>query len=566
MKIQIKFDQKAIAAFFLEHFEKMLFAGVLLGLGMFAYWAIVQKVYDKKPEDLQQNTKTARDKVESTRPDVPPPPDFRPESATIAKDEYRWATLLDPPIFPMRLKRSTPKFYPAQDLIATADAGPILYEQKPVRGAAPAAAPAAASGAAVHGYRWVVVTGLVPWADQVSAYRAAFKDNPQPDHDTPVYAPAPGVTTANGLTVERAEVSGSGGGALNWKPIDLDEIQKITAKFPRHGSSREIAPPHVIHEALTAPLPPVQDRAPEPRAVLHPPQIMPVAAPTGPAGATGPVAPRPAEPAATPGPANHAYDPFGANRATTPDAAPRPAVEGEPNAAHPAEPEVVEKYLLLRFFDFTVVSGKQYRYRVRLTLANPNYKLESTVLNNDAKTSKDTLWLQTDWSEPSDVVSVPNDDRFCLVSVQPPARVGQEPSAALMVFKWLQDSGEEVHQSIAGVLRGKTTFFKEKAKAGSVSREITFKTDCVLLDMRGGERLSQRDAGNEPAEILLLSADGTLIVHSDLDDLAEVDAAAQVVHAVVEHPPTPAGPTVDIFHRDTAPKPVPKPRKPKTSR
>ena len=44
MKFQFKFDQKAIVAFFLEHFEKMVFACVLIWLGMFAYWAITQKV------------------------------------------------------------------------------------------------------------------------------------------------------------------------------------------------------------------------------------------------------------------------------------------------------------------------------------------------------------------------------------------------------------------------------------------------------------------------------------------------------------------------------------------
>ena len=34
----------------------------------------------------------------------------------------------------------------------------------------------------------------------------------------------------------------------------------------------------------------------------------------------------------------------------------------------------LSKYLLFRYFDFTVTPGNSYRYRVRLVLRNPNYK------------------------------------------------------------------------------------------------------------------------------------------------------------------------------------------------
>jgi hypothetical protein len=97
-------------------------------------------------------------------------------------------------------------------------------------------------------------------------------------------------------------------------------------------------------------------------------------------------------------PANVA-DPFGQ----------QPAAEPAPAAAPAAKPDgaVVEKpkYLLFRFLDFNVEPTKHYRYRVKLIIANPNYKLDQSHLETPELAQGETR--ETEWSKPSDPVFVP---------------------------------------------------------------------------------------------------------------------------------------------------------------
>ena len=49
------------------------------------------------------------------------------------------------------------------------------------------------------------------------------------------------------------------------------------------------------------------------------------------------------------------------------------------------------KYVLFRFFDFTVEPSKRYRYRVQLCLQNPNFKQETRYLQEAGLASKEFL-------------------------------------------------------------------------------------------------------------------------------------------------------------------------------
>ena len=203
--------------------------------------------------------------------------------------------------------------------------------------------------------------------------------------------------------------------------------------------------------------------------------------------ASGPVAPTPAPPpAAAEGPSSD--DPF--KKPTTPDTAQRPPVEGEPNTATPGSGRSRRNYLSPAFFDFTVASGKHYRYRVRLTVANPNYKLRCGSPRRQRQKKFGDAVAENRLVRAFRRISIPNDDRLCLESVQPPARVGQEPSATLMVFKWLQERGVEVHEQIAGVLRGKqlTSSARNSKWARQRYRSISRPIACCST-WRGGERL-----------------------------------------------------------------------------
>ena len=118
---------------------------------------------------------------------------------------------------------------------------------------------------------------------------------------------------------------------------------------------------------------------------------------------------------------------------------------GDPNAPNPGQPNAPGQpgqnpaeqkppaFLLLRYFDYKVEPGKHYVYRVRLALANPNYipppgrpptRERSGVSNLKPGYLKDPKlaekqWLETDWSEPSPVISMPRDTRVLALSVTP---------------------------------------------------------------------------------------------------------------------------------------------------
>ena len=114
----------------------------------------------------------------------------------------------------------------------------------------------------------------------------------------------------------------------------------------------------------------------------------------------------------------------------------QPSAPGQPGQ-NPAE-QKPPPFLLLRYFDYTVEPGKHYVYRVRLVLANPNYippagaaadagaqgvsNLKPGYLKDPKLAEKQ--WLETDWSEPSPVISVPRDTRVLALSVNP----GREPT------------------------------------------------------------------------------------------------------------------------------------------
>ncbi|MEN6451233.1 MAG: hypothetical protein ABFC96_12140, partial [Thermoguttaceae bacterium] len=101
---------------------------------------------------------------------------------------------------------------------------------------------------------------------------------------------------------------------------------------------------------------------------------------------------------------------------------------------------------LLRYFDFSVEPGKCYVYRVRLTLVNPNYvptgaaaanaqtpcNIKPSYLTDPKDAEKE--FLETEWSEPSPVISTPPDTRTLAISVTP----AREPSAKVMLARWVQ--------------------------------------------------------------------------------------------------------------------------------
>ena len=74
-------------------------------------------------------------------------------------------------------------------------------------------------------------------------------------------------------------------------------------------------------------------------------------------------------------------------------------------------------YRLFRYFDFSIEPGKAYQYRVSLALRNPNFMLADRFLTDEAVETKGELPLWTDYSLPSGAVAVFSNARVLAQSV-----------------------------------------------------------------------------------------------------------------------------------------------------
>jgi hypothetical protein len=238
--------------------------------------------------------------------------------------------------------------------------------------------------------------------------------------------------------------------------------------------------------------------------------------------------------------------------------------------------EDVVEYHLFRFFDFDVEQGSRYQYRVRLGLFNPNYQVESRFLAKED--FGEQWWVETEWSEPSNVVKVPRDSRLLAGTVKPsrePPGIYTEPSAKVIAVTLDMENGREASEEYM-VYRGHLANFEGKIaqqqvpgaygmpgagygmlgedegmypggmypgggypgyeeeegprrRPGTAAREedeeaptISHATGMIVLDMVGGDRLHRTDRSlTEPSSLLLVDPDGNLLVQNELDDVGE---------------------------------------------
>ena len=187
--------------------------------------------------------------------------------------------------------------------------------------------------------------------------------------------------------------------------------------------------------------------------------------------------------------------------------------------------------LLLRFFDFTVEEGKRYRYKIALVVANPNYDLRPRHLERPELAEK--RLLIGPYSEPTPVVTV---SRFTYVTVGPSkaARGPVEQEAEVIVTQWDKKTGLSSSTS-QEVVRGQVANFSRKdlkekplvenPLTGEMEeKEIDFRTNVMVVDFKGGEKLPGAGKLLEPTEALFLNADGRLTFQSELTDKEEFTA------------------------------------------
>lgn len=144
------------------------------------------------------------------------------------------------------------------------------------------------------------------------------------------------------------------------------------------------------------------------------------------------------------------------------------------------------RLLLFRYIDFTVEPGKSYRYRVQLTIRNPNFDrpIEDVALPSVAE----GLYRDTPVSEPSEVVTVQEDTKYFLAAANPPRGTSIDPSAYMSIYEWYNETATLVHDKIdvdIGELVGGTTktHVVRPSKPQYEEEEVTLRGDDLLVDL-----------------------------------------------------------------------------------
>jgi hypothetical protein len=257
-------------------------------------------------------------------------------------------------------------------------------------------------------------------------------------------------------------------------------------------------------------------------------------------------------------------------------------------------------YYLLRYFDFEVEPGKNYQYRVRLVMRDPNYQrsavngmggnsmpggppmagpsggemmgptnmervpekyLDKAVIERlNATEASARAYRLTDWSEPSPACQCELGEKLFAGEVNPPSRgrFYDVPSATVLLKEFNPETGMEIavekklSRGDTGYLKADIEVLDPVLKLLVKKKEQAFKVNTTVLDIRGGGRIIDprgAEAGanrtrylsaelTEPGEVLFLDANGDLRVRVEWADREKV-----------------------IFHRELAKQPeLPKPQ------
>lgn len=528
-----KFDSAQMKQFFVQRGEFVgLFFAVLL-TGLLIYYALGVVKYDKTPDDLKKEVAAASAVFEQSDSRLNlASQGIQPPAGTSLLDKIK-NLLLQPvnpsayggmewniPLFDTKQRRTEPKYFELSELRAVFHYGAIDYS---VAGAA------AGGGNNVQrrpgGEEWLTVTGLVPFEEQEAEYTKAFanaldsRTNAVPKYTLYEIQRAEVVNADPAVPVAWDNVPN-----LDLKVYVTDELNKWA------GVGREYADRNYINwPVLSQPLPPLPN-GDYGDWCTHPgiPAAAAAAGPAAPPVAAGP-------PAAAPANAN---DPFGQQPAAEPPpAAPAP----KPDGAVAVKP----KYLLFRFLDFNVEPTKFYRYRVKLILANPNYKLDQSHLESPELAQGETR--ETVWSKPSDPVFVPVLEHY-FAGESKSVGGDSEPETTFGVKQWTPRLAADVYYEFKNKLRGavlnetnaSVTHMIPGGKGAAAGASTDLKTNVLLADF-SWERTDARLKGpgsaleartvNRPSEVLVRTPRGELFIQTQLGDWSLRDELKQVVAA-----------------------------------
>lgn len=425
----------------------------------------------------------------------------------------------------------------------------------------------------------IVVMAVVPYEKQLEEFHNALAESLDydPVRDTPLYLQ---------FFVERADVTDDPAAALEtltWARLGVSAAL-AEARSTWAGAQGEIVdlryldpPTSAVDAGLTHPAPPFMQR--DPWEILTHPQVplAPLATSGSDLGPDGrPRTPRATKSgAATPvddepvlGPLTGQESSGGSGFSTGGSAMPRPgAVSGGmpsmPGMAMPGMEGAAAmdefgnpvnlappKYKLIRYTDTSPEIGHQYRYRVKVLVHDPNNPATGFVppsapaldlkVQERLKTAK-TYYVESAWSEPSPVASLPDTNRYFASSVtvtkptpvkdgKPPVPVTQ-PSAAALAVVW--DSGKVADiPGQANFFRGSVLNFTTDTQTIHPAKHMPVElpayrvaTGALIADMMGGDEIPVLDKRNDkdplkaPGELLIFDAAGNLHVRDEAEDV-----------------------------------------------
>lgn len=187
--------------------------------------------------------------------------------------------------------------------------------------------------------------------------------------------------------------------------------------------------------------------------------------------------------------------------------------------------------LMIRALDFTVQPDTTYRYRVRLVIKNPNFKVENVAPGIDNKIEE----LFGPWSEATNPLTVPADVSTYALRQTP---LGANPNGEKVDFRvvrWTPDDGLTVYKQFTagpGDIIGERIGTRVPDADGkkTVSKLIDYTSHQVVLDTIGGSRPLDRlklpgTRFIAPAQALVTRHDGALVLRDQARDAHDDEMA-----------------------------------------
>lgn len=189
-------------------------------------------------------------------------------------------------------------------------------------------------------------------------------------------------------------------------------------------------------------------------------------------------------------------------------------------------------YRMFRFVDTTVEPGKTYRYRVQISVRNPNYGLPAQYLSQADLADKPILAAMK--SEPSPLAHVPDKTGLLVRALRRGEARKPKTGYEVLVLVENAETGNYSLKSVPTELGAFANLDKKQAKGPDAKSVESVTTNSLLVDARGrvedGDTKKGGTTGpSEPLELLFLREDGTFSVASAADSQRDYERYAQTL-------------------------------------